>query len=221
MKKLLFVFPIVALLAAGCNSSAQPASQKNNQPAQQTQTTPIQQQVAQNPTPSPVPTPTLTPTPTSTNPNIQTYSGSGISFQYDPQAVTVSTQGNKIYLDDPTDAAKRIHTGGYIQVFNKNIEDSLTNAIRNIALAGFSPSQCIVNLTNNFSYFNRFEVFDVQAANNSGSSPAGSCPSPYIDAGSPGFFIFDPSHHTVFVFWRSGAALNLGTIESTLQFTAE
>ena len=35
MKKLLFVFPIVVLLAAGCNSNSKSASQTNNQQAQQ------------------------------------------------------------------------------------------------------------------------------------------------------------------------------------------
>lgn len=56
MKKLLFAFPIVALLAAGCNSSQQTTEQ--NPPAQQTQTEQTQQQTAQNPAPSPTPTPT-------------------------------------------------------------------------------------------------------------------------------------------------------------------
>ena len=54
MKKLLLAFPIIALLAAGCNASQQAVSQ-----------TPVPTPVAQNtnPTPTPSPTPAATKTP--------------------------------------------------------------------------------------------------------------------------------------------------------------
>ena len=56
MKKLLLVFPIVALLAAGCNSSQQAAI-----------TSPIQTPITQNTNPAPTPSPT----PTSSNSTTQ------------------------------------------------------------------------------------------------------------------------------------------------------
>lgn len=83
MKKFILIVPIVALLAAGCDSSTtvQPTADQT-QPTTQTQ----QQQVAQNPTPTPTPvqasqTPTPTPTPAVTN---KTYTNAsyGISFSY-------------------------------------------------------------------------------------------------------------------------------------------
>ena len=55
MKKLLFAFPIIALLAAGCNSSQQVSSQ-----------TPATQNTSPAPTANPTPTPTQTPVPTAT-----------------------------------------------------------------------------------------------------------------------------------------------------------
>lgn len=56
MKKIIFAFPVVALLAAGCNSSSSQPTTQQNQPVQQTQTAPSQQ-VAQSSTPTPVTTP--------------------------------------------------------------------------------------------------------------------------------------------------------------------
>ncbi len=73
MKKLLYAFPIVVLLAAGCNSATtRPTNQIES--TQQTQTTPTQQQqVTQNPTPT---------TTADITANWQVYNKYGITFKY-------------------------------------------------------------------------------------------------------------------------------------------
>ena len=76
MKKIFLVLSLVALLAAGCNSS----QQATNQP-------PVQKPVVQNT--NPVPTPT--PVPTTTTQNIRGPSGKSIPI---PQTTTANTANN-------------------------------------------------------------------------------------------------------------------------------
>jgi hypothetical protein len=69
MKKLLFAFPIVALLAAGCNSSQQvydqaPVVQNTNPTPTITPTPTTSPSPTSTPNPTPTPTASLTPTPT-------------------------------------------------------------------------------------------------------------------------------------------------------------
>ncbi len=98
MKKLLFAFPIVTLLAAGCNSSQQATNQ-----------IPAQSSVSQNtnptPTHSPIPTPTPTPTPATTQnqavpANWATYTSSdlGLSFKYPTDLKVYQQDANDILI---------------------------------------------------------------------------------------------------------------------------
>jgi hypothetical protein len=142
----------------------------------------------------------------------------GISFQYDPNTITVSLQGNKIYIDNPSDAARGIHND-YFQVFNKDGGDSLVAAIWKTVLIEFSQSQCTVATTTAYPQLDRFTVADIGAVNYNDGTQSGSCKSSYINSGSPGFFMYDPAHPTMFVFWRGGAALDTSQTFSTLMFT--
>jgi len=83
MKKLLFVLPILALLASGCT----PTQQANNQ-------TPAAINTNLAPSPSFTPSPTPTSTPTTTNSNTQTYTNTKYGFEIKyPASYTVKEYG--------------------------------------------------------------------------------------------------------------------------------
>jgi hypothetical protein len=118
MKKLLFVFPIVALFAAGCNSAQQAAVQ-----------TPVQTPVVATPSPSPISKPTSTP---STNP-----------IPVAPPSIAItSPKGNVVYIEGSQQTIKwvsknivQVNIQLYSEVYNQdsfysNITDS-ANPIKN------------------------------------------------------------------------------------------
>ena len=200
MKKVFLVFSVMLLISASCRK----AQTQNSNPPQ-----PVVQKPA-----------TSSPAQMDEDPVLSDFTSSflGVSFKYNSKAVVVIVDANKIYFDSPSDALKGNHSSGYIEVFAKNINDSLIDAIWKNALAGFSMSQCEVEITKGFQYLNRFTVAHVLATKVQGyNNYMGSCPSDYLDAGAPGQFIYDPSHPNIFLFWSPEGINDARTVIETLQ----
>ena len=155
---------------------------------------------------------------------IYTNSQYGFQFQYDPKNIKIQTEGNIVYVDF---ANESVHSGDYIEVFNKNSGDSITDAIKKAILGNFPSAYCnIQNITDSYSQLKAIWWMVVSISDNNpnqdGPVPSNNeCNNKYLNAGSPGLFLYKQASPSAFLFWRSGAALNNDQIFSTFKFTSQ
>ena len=144
----------------------------------------------------------------------------GINFQYDPTKISIDEKGRIININFAGDT---VPSGDYVQVFDKDSSDSLVQAIKKNILADFPSPYCRINVGKtgstqlDSSGWISGDIADATPGIGPGS--VGSrCNGQYIDAGSPGIFLYNSNYPTKFLFWRTGAALNTDQILSTFKF---
>ncbi len=167
-------------------------------------------------TPTLTPTPSFALTPTSSQ-NIQTFTSPdlGVSFTYndnsvwDGKPVQVKEIGNRVYLyawdENPKD-------GRFIEVFSKNPNNSLPDAITKRFLQGYSIQDCHI-MTANLAkiYYERggfvyAQIGPVEPQNEIESLPqlAAKCPPIYTTINSLKYFLMDKAHPNTFLFFNMG-----------------
>lgn len=170
---------------------------------------------AATPIPSPAPSPTSVPA--GPNSNLFTSPGLGISFNYTSKKqdngsmILVKQIGNKVFVSFST---VQPETGQYLEMFSKDKNDSLIDAVKKKILAGYSLNDCLVKtITKTFTGQNHpanFELaqISVPAAPNDDlmnlSEKAKKCPTAYTAVGGLSYFLSDPAHPDKFIFLSIG-----------------
>ena len=210
MKKLPLIFLlIITAEAVGVGLVAYRSMPAKNEPQQ-----------ANFPSPSPIstsPTPTVAAQPT--NPNIKTFSSSdlGIRFSYkykydDGTTVNAKQIGNKVYVYSSNTKPEQ---GQYVEVFQKDPNDSLIAAINKKFMTSYSASDCLVQnldkvttgtgVTLPSSYV--FAEIATPGPNDdleAMSAKAAKCPTPYTRTNGIAYFLMDKNHPSTFVFFSIG-----------------
>lgn len=189
-----------------------------------------------NTTPTSSPTSSVTPTktvpnfPTSANPNLIRFTSEklGITFTYlkSQNGQTISTQeiGNKVYIFFDNTAPTN---GQYLEVFSKDKNQSLADAIKAQILKGYALTDC--QLKPETQYVPKgFEALAIVVPINPNDDQAtieakvSKCPQGYTAMGGMAYFIEDPSHPDRMIFLSIGQYLinsegdNIGW-QSTIQ----
>ena len=211
------------------------------------QTYQLKKQLIVQPTPSQAitdindPASTSTPTPsTPTDPNIKTFTSQklGVTFNYQEKYVgsdeTVSTKeiGNRVYVY--SSAIGQPDQGQYVEVFNKNPQQSFEDAIKGTILQGYSESDCLIQISNSNPTGSKYQLptnyeiarIDVPHSGTEDMEIIGQkfakCPRTYASSGGLAYFLFDSTHPDKYVFFSIGQyALNAGdniTWEDTFRF---
>lgn len=187
--------------------------------------------VPSSPPPSPPPSPTITskitptsmltstPTPTvNPNSNVFTSQNLGVSFNYTTKStgindskIAVKEIGNKIYVYSTNGAPEN---GQYLEMFSKNKNQSLIDAIKQKILTGYSLNDCLVKTMsgtfNGQSYPANFELAQIGVPTTAGvdmetlSEEAKKCPAGYIALGGLNYFLIDVNHPDKFIFLNIG-----------------
>lgn len=169
---------------------------------------------------TPVATPTIIPSPTPPNPNSNVFTSQdlGISFNYtnkntgiNGSKIQVKQIGNKVYVYS---ASGKPEDGQYLEMFSKDKNDLLIDAIKKKILIGYSLNDCLVKtITSTFTgqtHPANFELsqISVPVAPNDDlinlSEKAKKCPASYTAVGGLSYFLFDPAHTDKFIFLSIG-----------------
>ena len=144
----------------------------------------------------------------------------GLGFEYDPHVISITEKDNIISVNF---AGETIPSGDYFQVFNKDTSSSITDAIKKNILTGYPSKYCKIDTgTHPQTDINGWITASLEDTTPGSDGPVPSvnnCNTDYLDAGSPGFFLYNPNYPSKFLFWRGGAALNTSLIFSTLSFS--
>jgi hypothetical protein len=161
----------------------------------------------------------------------------GISFLYSqiegvPKILT-KEEGDKIYIYAAYNyPGFDYHTSSqYIEVFQKNPNDTLETAIKKIILAGYSERDCFVeNYSNQYRTLPpNFTAVTISYPGWNGSDAinpnAAKCPMPYTNTSGIVYFLMDKNHPDKFVFLEIGqvplpppAPIGTKTLDETIQF---
>lgn len=183
------------------------------------------------PKPSPTPSPTATATPTTTptqaltptstptpNANLFNSPNLGISFYYTKKStgindstIAVKQIGNKVYVYS---TSGKPESGQWVEVFSKNSNQSLEDAIKEKILTGYSLTDCLVKATVNPISGQVLPASFVIAQINVPTGPnddlgtitqkAEKCPVNYVATNGAAYFLMDKDHPDKFVFFSIG-----------------
>lgn len=188
-------------------------------------------------TATPTPSSTSTPTPTSTpNSNYFVSQDLGVSFYYTKASTGVNNNkilvkeiGSKIYVYSAPGPAEN---GQYLEMFSKDKNQSLIDAIKQKILANYSLSDCLLKtITQTFtgqSYPANFELAQITVpvdANDNMenlSLKADKCPKGYTAVGGLSYFLMDKNHPDKFIFLSIGQyAIDSGIADKNWQNTIQ
>jgi len=175
------------------------------------------------PTPSSSPTPTISIAPIktvpqfpqSTNPNLKRYISEklSITFTYlvsqNGQTASVQEIGNKVYVYYTGTPATQ---GQYIEVFDKDKNQTLEEAVKAQILKGYSESDCPIKSQSQYVPVG-FTALSITLPISQGDEPeaiqakAAKCPSKYTAFGGMAYFVEDPSHPDKMFFLSIGQYL--------------
>lgn len=170
-----------------------------------------------------------------TNENERTYISEkfGISFKYlysmgDDETMEVKELGNKIYVYSSNYS---YDTGQYVEIFSKEPNDTLTEAIKKQFLEGYLESDCEVYIKNDEYYPKNYpENYEVASIRVTGDfNDLGewyellkNCPPTYTESNGRSFFLSDKNNPDKFLFFFIGqypiSASNNLTWEETVRF---
>lgn len=175
---------------------------------------------AVSPTTPPTATPVSSPTsvPATPNSNLFTDPELGISFNYTSKkldggsTIGVKQIGNKVFVYmQPSSTPEN---GQYLEMFSKDKNDSLLDAVKKKILAGYSLNDCLVkNIKETFTgqtYPANFELVQITVPTTANddmetlSEKAKKCPASYTAVGGLNYFLFDPGHPDKFIFFSIG-----------------
>lgn len=123
----------------------------------------------------------------------------GINFFYSPaHQGPVKEVGNKIYADYRVDNGAV--SGQYVQVFNKDLKETFSDAIKSRILSGYPLDKCQVVVTGNE---NNTE-FNAEIVDSTAEVTPVSCPSDYSKTNGERFFYYDSNHADKFLFYEIG-----------------
>lgn len=167
-----------------------------------------------------------TPTPTASVGQSVTYASArwGISFQYLPSSAmggaAVLERGDRIFVYPIGTPPER---GQFVQVFQKNTAESFEASIRRQVLAGYSSSDCRIELTRSNIYpggwvaeigypppTNPDDQFWINAPQ---------CNEQYAKTNGLRYFLYDDAHPTKFLFFDIGQYPILGRANTPWQDT--
>jgi hypothetical protein len=137
----------------------------------------------------------------------------GISFIFpttvEGESVDIKESGNKIYVYN----TKSPYTQGqYIEVFQKDVTQTLDGAIQKQFLSGISPKDCFVKETKADSYLGYpvsfvFRTIGYPINENSDVpyfAQANKCPEPYTATNGLAYFLGDTKHPKAYLFFSIG-----------------
>jgi hypothetical protein len=160
--------------------------------------------------------------------NLKTYHSSkfGLSFKYDQKSKDtadyfygVEEKDNKIYVyyelkNQKGELEKKIEDGQYVEVFTKDPEESLSEAITKKFLKGYSTKDCFVKTDGKSELPNNFETATISfpiVENSPDDSPwwanADKCPKVYTSTNGVAYFAMDKNHPNKFLFFNIGQYL--------------
>jgi len=169
-------------------------------------------------TPTPSTQPTTPPVPyteSTTTPGQKKYVNPelGISFLYlsSSQGTNFKTKelGNKVYLHNST---HDYDTGQYVEVFEKEVSQTLKQAIEETLLEGYSEEKCLASLGElSASYPASYTKAIIKIAGDPStmsmeemSEKVAECPKIYTQFGGSAYFLMDNNHADKFVFFSIG-----------------
>jgi hypothetical protein len=178
---------------------------------------------ATQPTPTTALTPTgaVTPTkgvpefPQSSNPNLKRFISEklGISFTYlisqNGQTIAAQEIGNKVYVYFTNAQATQ---GQYVEIFDKDKNQTLEQAIKAQILKGYSESDCPIKPQTQYVPAG-FTALSITLPISQSDEPdaiqakAAKCPSKYTAFGGMAYFMEDPSHPDKMLFLSIGQYL--------------
>lgn len=188
------------------------------------------------PTVSPTATPTVTPAPASPNPNSNVFTSQdlGITFNYTTKStgindskILVKQIGNRVYVYSAPGPAEN---GQYLEMFSKDKNQSLIDAVSKKILAGYSLNDCLVKtITGTFtgqSHPQNFELVQISVPTSPNddmetlSEKGKKCPAAYTAIGGLSYFLTDPAHSDKFIFLSIGQyAIDSGIGDKNWQTT--
>lgn len=137
----------------------------------------------------------------------------GISFLFaekdgNGQKILVKEIGNKVYLYGEK---MKYDSGQYVEVFQKDKGQSLTDAIREKFLSGYSSDKCKITVDKTYPNLN-YEVVNIEVVGNYDDmeklfTALKDCPSPYTQSNGISYFLGDKNHPDKFVFFSIGQYL--------------
>lgn len=159
-------------------------------------------------TPSPIPT-------SIGNPNLKTFTSQSLKVSFDylevipaypDLKVKVETAGNKIYVYTGTKAEE----GQSAEVFKKDKNDTLEQAIRKQFLNGISEKDCFIeDLTSNYKYPAGYKVVDIGFPYDKNSdipmfAQENKCPQGYTRSNGIAYFLGDSNHPEIYLYLSIG-----------------
>lgn len=168
-------------------------------------------------TPTVMPTVTLTPT-VNPNSNIFTSQELGVTFNYTNKNTGVNNSkiaakqiGNKIYVYSTSGPAEE---GQYLEMFTKDKNASLIEAIKQKILVGYSLTDCLVKVAQNpvtgQSYPAGYEIANITVPTgpNDGLEEmfekTKKCPEKYVTTNGISYFLTDANHPDKFIYLSIG-----------------
>lgn len=169
-------------------------------------------------TPTSMLTATLTPT-INPNSNVFTSQDLGVSFYYTKEStggvggtkVLVKEIGNKIYVYS---ASTQPESGQYLEMFAKDKNQTLIDAVKSKILTGYSLDDCLVKtISGTFSgqsYSANFELAQIGVPTTAGvdmetlSEEVKKCPAGYVAFGGLNYFLMDSTYPDKFIFLSIG-----------------
>ncbi len=135
----------------------------------------------------------------------------GITFTYKykngPDTVVTKEIGDKVYVYLSTWQPEK---GQYVQIFHKNPQESINQAIFRLIISGHNVEDCLLKDYKTDKYPVGFQTFmmTVPQGPNDGlpelSAKAEKCPQPYTAIGGLAFFLYDPAFPDRFAFFSIG-----------------
>lgn len=168
------------------------------------------------PTIKPVITPIPTPTPkVNANPNLKTFTSDALKISFDylqvqpdypKEKTSVSVSGNKVYIYMGT----KPEEGQWVEVFQKDKNDTLAQAIKKQFLQGIADKDCFVvdsNAQNKFPANYKLAEISFPYDPNSDIpmfATENKCPQTYTQSNGISFFLADTNHPDIFLFFSIG-----------------
>lgn len=218
---LILIALVILGIAAGAyyfGKSSNPVPLSPASPAPSSTAVPASTPVA-SPTATPTVAPSSKPIPTP-NPNSNVFYSQdlGISFNFTTKSTgindtkfSVKQIGNKVYVYSGSGPAEN---GQYLEMFSKDKNQSLIDAIKAKILTGYSLDDCLLKtITQTFtgqSYPANIELAQITVpvlANDDMetlSNKAKKCPATYTAVGGLNYFLMDKDHPDKFVFFSIG-----------------
>lgn len=131
----------------------------------------------------------------------------GISFSYSSSSASVIEKENKIYVGEKG----KEEQGQWVQVFQKDKNESMEDAVKKQFLSGISPSDCFVipGSRNGNNYPSTYKIVEISFPKDDSSETPwwaknNKCPVDYSQSNGISYFLEDTNHPSKYVFFSIG-----------------